>query len=105
MYIDLADLLWLTLVCGIMLHWWKAQQVKEIALKEVRQQCKLMDLQLLDQSIALRGFWLKRDDSGRLRVWRSYTFAFSSTGDDRYEGRVSLLGRKITGFQLETHRI
>lgn len=105
MYIELSDLAWLTLICAAMLHWWKAQQVKEVALKAVRKQCKELDLQLLDQSIALRGFWLRRDDDGRIRVWRSYTFAFSSTGDDRYEGRISLLGRKITGLQLDPHRL
>ncbi len=105
MYIELTDLLWVTLICGAMLHWWKAQQIKEIALKEVRKQCDEMDLQWLDQSIALHGFWLRRDDSGTVRVWRSYVFSFSSTGDDRYEGRVTLLGRKVTGVQLDPHRI
>jgi len=105
MFIELSDLIWLTLICALMLHWWKAQQVKEVALKEVRRHCKEMGLQLLDQSIALRGFWLKRDSSGRIRIWRSYIFNFSSTGDDRYEGRISLLGRDVTGFQLEPHRI
>lgn len=105
MYIELSDLLWLTLICGGLMHWWKAQQIKEIALKAVRRHCKELELQLLDQSIALRGFWLKRDDDGKVRVWRSYAFSFSSTGDDRYEGRISLLGRKVTGMQLEPHRL
>ena len=105
MYIELTDLVWLTLICAALLHWWKAQQIKEIALKAVRKHCKELDLQLLDQSIALRGLWLKCDNEGKVRIWRSYTFAFSSTGDDRYEGRISLLGRQITGMQLEPHRL
>jgi len=105
MYIELSDLLWLTLICGAMLHWWKAQQIKELALHAVRKHCKELELQLLDQSIALRGFWLKRASDGRIRIWRSYVFSFSSTGDDRYEGRISLLGREITGLQLQPHRM
>ena len=51
-----------------------------------------MDLQLLDESVALRALWFKRSPDGQLR-WRSYNFDFTSTGDDRYQGRIILLGK------------
>ncbi|MBY4678210.1 DUF3301 domain-containing protein [Marinobacterium arenosum] len=105
MYIELSDLLWLTLICGAMLYWWQAQRIKELALREARKQCKELDLQLLDESVALRAFWFKRGEDGKVHIWRSYTFNFSSTGDDRYTGRIVLLGRAITGIHLEPHRI
>lgn len=105
MYIELNDLFWLTLVVLLLMHWWRGQKAKEVALKAARQYCKEMDIQLLDQSIYLRGLWLKRDDSGRIRVWRSYLFDFTATGEDRARGRVIMLGYNITHIQLDAHRI
>ena len=105
MYIELSDLLWLTFLGLAGMHWWHGQKVKEIALQAARNHCKEIDIQLLDQSIYLRGFWLKRDDSGKVRIWRSYLFDFTATGDDRAQGRVTMLGKKVTGIALEPHRI
>ncbi|MGH1461776.1 MAG: DUF3301 domain-containing protein [Neptuniibacter sp.] len=105
MYVDIESLFWLTLIALVIYHWWRSQQVKEIALKHTRKHCKELELQLLDDNINLRGLWLKRDDDGKLKVWRSYNFEFSSTGDERYEGKVVLLGKKITNMELAPHRL
>ncbi|GGK59955.1 DUF3301 domain-containing protein [Amphritea balenae] len=105
MYFELSDLFWLTLLCLACLHWWHGQKAKEVALRAAVKECKEMDLQLLDHSIYLRGFWFKRDHNGKLRIWRSYLFDFTATGDDRAKGRVAMLGFKVTGVTLETHRI
>lgn len=64
-----------------------------------------MSLQFLDESVGLRALWLKRDDNGQLRVWRRYLFEFSSTGEDRYRGKVIMLGLRITHTELEAHRL
>ncbi len=105
MYFELSDLLWLTFLGLAGLHWWRAQKVKEIALQAAKSYCKGMDIQLLDQSIYLRGIWLKRADSGQLKIWRSYLFDFTATGDDRASGRVIMLGYTVTAITLEPHRI
>jgi hypothetical protein len=60
-------------------------------------------LQLLDESVGLRALWLKRDTDGRIRLWRRYTFEFSSTGEDRYSGKVITLGKKVTDLHLDPH--
>ena len=105
MVFEFSDLLWLLLVYLLAQHWWNSKGVKEIALKATQKYCREMEVQLLDQSISLRGLWLKRDDKGRLRFWRSYNFDFSSNGDDRYQGRIVLLGRRVESIQLEPHRV
>ncbi len=104
MQFELTDLLWLIAALLFMQYWWSAKGIKEIALTATRKHCKQLQLQLLDDSIALRGLWLKRDRDGRIRCWRSYNFDFSSTGEDRYQGRIILLGRRIETIDLETHR-
>lgn len=105
MYIDLNALFWLTLMGLVILHWWQSQQVKEIALSYTRAHCKELDLQFLDDSISLRGLWLKRDEQGRIRFWRSYNFEFSSTGDERYTGKVVTLGSQVIALHLQPHRM
>ncbi|MGB0203473.1 MAG: DUF3301 domain-containing protein [Neptuniibacter sp.] len=105
MYVDIESLFWLTLIMLVIYHWWHSQKIKEIALRHTIKQCKELDLQLLDANINLRGLWLKRDSEGRIRIWRSYNFEFSSTGDERYLGKVVLLGKKITNFELAPHRM
>ncbi len=105
MYLELADLFWLTLIVLVLVHWWNSLKVKEFALKAARNYCKELDVQLLDQSVYLRGLWLKRDDQGKVRIWRSYLFEFTATGDDRACGRVAMLGNRVTGIILDAHRI
>lgn len=105
MYIELHDLFWLTLIMLFCFHWWQSQKIKEVALRHTRRYCKEQSLQLLDDSIGLRALWFRRDEGGQLRFWRSYVFEFTATGDDRYQGRIVLLGRRVSSIQLEPHRI
>jgi hypothetical protein len=101
----LSDLFVLFALAVILSIWWRGQGVREIALKAVEAHCQEMNVQWLDQHVALRGFWLKRNTKGRLCGWRAYKFEFSSTGDERYEGRVVLLGREVESIQLQAHRL
>ncbi|WP_286237635.1 DUF3301 domain-containing protein [Neptuniibacter halophilus] len=105
MVIDLEALFWLTLIAFLLYHWWQSQKVKEAALRYTRRHCKELELQLLDDNINLRGFWLKRDSQGRVRIWRAYNFEFSSTGEERYSGRVVTLGGRVTDLHLDPHRL
>lgn len=104
MFIDLSDLFWLTLLSLAVWHWWAAQRIKELALRAARKHCKEESLQLLDESVSLRAFWLKRDDKGMVRIWRRYHFDFSATGDDRYTGKIIMLGERVTHIELPPHR-
>jgi hypothetical protein len=105
MAVDLFDVLWLMGGLAFLSYWWQGQGIKIRALQAVKAHCQTMDVQLLDESIVLRGFWLKRDSRGSLRIWRSYLFEFSSTGEQRYTGRVILLGPHIESVQLDPHRL
>ncbi|HEY7884022.1 MAG TPA: DUF3301 domain-containing protein, partial [Cellvibrionaceae bacterium] len=64
-----------------------------------------MQVQMLDQSVYLRRLWIKRASDGRLCLWRSFYFEFTATGEDRYQGRVVMLGSRIEAVQLEPHRM
>lgn len=103
--IQLTDLLWMMLLFSFLWLWWNAQGVKQIALAATRSYCQKADVQLLDDGLVLRGFWLKRDDKGRVRLWRSYDFEFSSTGEERYSGRIIMLGRTVESIRMEPYRL
>lgn len=105
MTLEATDLLWPLLVFLLVKYWWSAKGVKEIAYRASVRHCRELDLQLLDETLLLRGLWLKRDSHGRIRFWRSYLFEFSSTGDERYQGQVVVLGRQVEKIALQPHRI
>ncbi|ARN74922.1 DUF3301 domain-containing protein [Oceanicoccus sagamiensis] len=85
--------------------WWNAQGVKQKALMATRDHCKRMNVQLLDDGVALKGFWFKRHNNGNLMLWRSYNFEFTSTGNERYKGQVIMLGRFVEKIQMDAYRI
>lgn len=101
----LFNLLLLGLFAAGFSFWWNTLGVKPIAMRAAQRHCDEMGVQLLDESIVLRRARLKRDRGGSLRVWRSFRFEFSTTGDARYRGRVELLGQRVMDVQLEPHRI
>lgn len=105
MNISLADLFILFAFAIVVWHLWNAQGIKQLAHRAVKQHCDEMDVQLLDEGIVLRGFWLKRDARGNVRVWRSYNFEFSSTGDERYHGNIIVLGNQVQSINLQPHRL
>lgn len=105
MAIDLFDVFILSVFLLILAYWWQAQGVKHRAIKAVKAHCKSMDVQLLDDSVELKRFWFKRNARGQLAIWRSYAFEFSSTGEERYLGRVVMLGIQLERVDLSPHRL
>ncbi len=102
---SLTDVFLLLLILFLGTYYWQAQGVRETALRATRLYCQREQLQLLDESVALRSLWLKRGTDGRLHVWRGYQFEFTVTGGERYIGKTVTLGRLIESIQVPPHRI
>ncbi len=101
----MIDLLLITLLLFLGFYWSNAMKAREFAYAAVLVHCKKMDVQLLDQYVALNGFWLKRDSQGKWVGWRSYQFEFTSTGEERYQGKIVILGRKVINIELPAYKI
>ena len=86
-------------------YWWTTMKAKEIAFVAAKQYCRNEGLQLLDDGMAQKRFRLKRGVSGRLQLARHFTFEFTSTGDERYQGCVTVLGTTVTDIRLEAYRM
>ncbi len=100
-----TELILIVLLLLLYLYWSDAQQTREIALRATRAHCQKMQVQMLDDYVALNALWLKKDGNGKLLPWRSYLFEFSSTGMERYNGRIIMLGRRIQSIRMEPYRI
>ena len=75
-------------------------QARDAGVREARTACSDEDLQLLDDTVAIRSLRFARDDGGRLRLQRVYGFEYSDTGDNRREGSVTLLGHDVVMVSL-----
>ena len=100
---DLSDLSLLALILLAALYWWHDQGMRQLVLDACMRYCMERDIQLLDQSVALRRLWFRRDEWGRLRFWRLYEFEFASAENDRYKGQAITLGRRVLDIALESY--
>lgn len=101
----LSDLALIGLFITFYFYWSSSQRVKEIAFQATRSYCNKMEVQMLDGYVALNKLRLRRDECGKIRVWRRFLFEFTSTGEERYNGQITLLGGKVLSIQLDPHRI
>lgn len=101
----MLDLFLIVILLLIAYYWSSSMKARETAYRSAVIHCQKMDVLLLDDYVALVGQWLKKDEFGVTKVWRSFQFEFSSTGAERYHGKVVMLGEKILSIQLEPYRI
>jgi len=84
---SLVNLLCLVFVGLVTIYWWQSGLFKGRARQLAMEHCRQLDLQLLDQSMVITGFWPTQSSMGNLVFRRTYQFEFSSTGDRRYRGK------------------
>lgn len=83
---------------------WQGRQVHEIAVRLTRRHCEREEVLLLDETVSLKKLRLRRDAHGRLRLWRLYTFEFTVTGGERYNGETRVIGARVASVTLPPHR-
>ena len=95
----------LGIICllGAALWFWRdSLGAREQARLASAKACRQLNLQLLDDTVALQRLWLRRDAlDGRLRWERLYIFEFSSSGEQRQVGSVLLLGSRVQVLHIE----
>ena len=60
---------------------------------------------MLDETVSRQRIGLARDGGGQVRIRRNYGFEFTSDGERRYHGEITMLGMSVQGVQVELHRI
>ncbi len=101
--LTLSSIFWTALAIAFISFWWQGDTVKITAMQYLYQYCKEQNLQLLDQTIVLKGVWPQRSESGSLQLRRRYAFEFTTTGEERYKGMIELGGRRMQRLDLQAH--
>ena len=97
----MADTIALLVLAVALWFWNDSARTREQTLKYCREACRDLDIQLLEETVALAHTRLKRDARGHLLVHRWYRFEFSTDGTDRHPGAASIAGRTIELFRFE----
>ncbi|MBF7728902.1 DUF3301 domain-containing protein [Pseudomonas sp. N040] len=101
--LSLFDVALLMLFVAAAAWLWRGHGIREQALLLARRHCEKIDIELLDENVALQGLRLLRDRQGRRRLAREYNFEFTVTGDQRLHGRITLFGRQLASIELDPH--
>ena len=83
--------------------WFHFDAIHSFALASARRHCQDLDVQLLDQTVVLRGLRFGRRTSGSVCLITKYVFEFSTTGERRYKGVMEFAGKKRLSIELEPH--
>ena len=95
----------IVLVAAGLLLWVDSLRARERAVEAGRDACQRYDLQFLDDTVSFARIRLARDEEGRLKIGRTYTFEFSDTGNNRRRGAIVILGASLQDVQLEPYPV
>lgn len=91
-YIEIASIF---LIVAVAWLWLDSLKAREAAVRAAREVCAVEGLQFLDDTVAIAGLKLARDDDGNLTLQRAYHFEYSDTGDNRLKGSVVMRGHRV----------
>lgn len=103
--INLYDIFWLFVLSILVYTVWQHANVSRIARYLAGRHCQQEGVQLLDQNVVLKRISFARSTHALLALRRCYSFEFSSVGDFRYRGMVTLVGSRLEGVQLEPFKV
>lgn len=83
--------------------WIDSLRAREHALSAGRSACARYGVQFLDETVACSRLRVSRDDEGRVRLARTYTFEFSDTGNNRRHGAILMLGAVVRDLRMEPY--
>jgi hypothetical protein len=86
---------------AVLWFWTDTLRARESALRACGNACRELDVQLLDQTVALARLGLGRNPRGQFQLRRVYAFEFTSDGVQRRKGRIGLLGSVVEYVHME----
>lgn len=95
----------LILIAAFVLFALDSLRARERAVRAGRDACKRYELQFLDETVSFARLRLARDEDGRVRFLRTYTFEFTETGNTRRQGAILMLGQQLADVQMEPYAV
>lgn len=75
--------------------WYDSLEAREAAVRASRNACEAEGLLFLDDTVGIVSLKPARDAEGRLKLQRAYDFEYSDTGNNRQQGSVVMLGKRV----------
>jgi hypothetical protein len=101
----MSNWLWFMALVGGLWYWWDTLRSKEFARYAGLRACRNASVQFLDDTVERKRIWLRRNERGRMQVCRLYFFEFTSDGEQRYQGRIVMLGPQVREVEMDAYRI
>ena len=101
-FLGILGLLTIAAIGWLLLDSLKARDMAVLAVKAA---CDSEQLQLLDDTVAIKRVSLSRDTDSVLRIRRLYAFEYSDTGNNRCKGSIALLGSRVLVIKLTLRNI
>jgi hypothetical protein len=95
----------LALIAAAIFLWADSLRARERAVRAGRAACERYAVQFLDDTVSFAKMRLARDEAGRVKIARTYTFEFTETGNNRRQGAIVMLGSELAEIQLEPYRL
>lgn len=89
--------IFILLICIVVL-WYYFSRLREDLTSKARMICQRLDVQLLDQSVSLKRFYINKDDDNNPALFFEYQFEISQNGIDRFKSSAFLKNQKIDHF-------
>jgi hypothetical protein len=88
---------------GLLVWFWAdSLRAREHALRACALSCQRINMQLLDETVALRRLGVARNTDGRA-VWRrTYRFEYTLDGTQRLRGSVIMRGRSVETVAIQS---
>lgn len=76
--------------------WYSTMKSKELAVMTAKALCQQEQVLLLDDTVSVKKLWLARNESGRICFKRTYSFEYSLSNNQRYNGHIVIVGKTVT---------
>lgn len=90
-----SEVLGILVLGGIVGLWLDSLRAREAAIRAARAICAAEGVMLLDDTVAISGLKLARDEGARITLQRTYDFEFSDTGNNRLKGDMVLHAHRV----------
>jgi hypothetical protein len=91
---------------GLIAYYWSyTQKLKACAIRGAKKRCQEAGIQFLDHTVVYNKMCWQNNTKGKKRLHREYFFDFTSTGEDRYVGKIYLQAHHVVGVELGVYSI
>ena len=97
-FFDITPLL---LIAFLVWLWFDSTRSHELAVQITSRLCLKHDVQLLDETVALRRLGVSWPREG-LRLKRTYRFDYTIEGTERRTGSIVLLGSRLAAYLIDS---